>query len=371
MVDKRILYTKPSITDLEVKYAQDAAKNGWGDKCYEYINKFEKSFSEHIGSQYAIATSSCTGAYHMGLHALGIKKDDEIILADTNWIATLSPIVHLGAKPVFVDIDPKTWCINPDKIIEKINSKTKAIVATHIYGNLCDMDSLTEIAKKYNLHLIEDAAEAIGSKYKNKSAGSMGCFSTFSFHGTKTMTTGEGGMFLTNNEEIYNNVLTLSNHGRSANSTKQFWPDKYGFKYKMSNIQAAIGLAQLERVQELVQKKKYIFEFYSKELCNITGLSMNFVDSHNVGGFWMPNLVFEEQLDVSREKAFDEFKKNNIDARVFFWPLSSLPMINTDLSASNFNSYDIASRSINLPSYHDMTDSQLMRVVNVVKEIIN
>ena len=151
----KIHYSKPSITKHEIDFIMDAAKYGWGDKCYEYINKFEEIFKNFIGVKYAIATSRCTGAMHMGLYALNISKGDEVILADTNWIATVSPIVHLGAKPIFVDIDPLTWCIDPQQV-EKINKNTKAIIATHLYGNLCDMSELLKISKKYKIPLIED-----------------------------------------------------------------------------------------------------------------------------------------------------------------------------------------------------------------------
>lgn len=220
----RIFYTKPSITALEVQYATDAAANGWGDRCYDYINRFEAAFKHHLNTEFAIATSSCTGALHMGMSALGVGPGDEVIMADTNWIATAAPIVNLGAKPIFVDVDQESWCIDPDKAEAAITPRTKAIVAVHLYGNLCDMDRLLAIGEKYEIPIIEDAAEAIGSKWYGKCAGSMGTFGAFSFHGTKTLTTGEGGMFVTNNAELYERVLTLSNHGRARGQTKQFWP---------------------------------------------------------------------------------------------------------------------------------------------------
>jgi perosamine synthetase len=201
-IKNKIPYTKPSITELEIKYATDAASNGWGNNCYAYIDRFEKAFKEHLGVKYAIATSSCTGAIHMGLSALGIGPGDEVILADTNWIASASPITYLGAKPVFVDILSDTWCLDPDKVESAITSRTKAIIAVHLYGNLCEMDRLLEIGEKYKITVIEDAAEAIGSDYHGKKAGSIGEFGTFSFHGTKTVTTGEGGMFVTNNNDF-------------------------------------------------------------------------------------------------------------------------------------------------------------------------
>ena len=257
----RILYTKPSITDLEVTYAADAARNGWGERCYEYLHRFEQAFKAHLGVKYTIATSSCTGALHMGLAAMQVGPGDEVILADTNWIASAAPVVYLGAKPVFVDILPDSWCFDPERVEAAITPRTKAIMAVHLYGNLCDMDRLLDIGKRHGIPVIEDAAEAIGSQFHGKAAGSMGAFGSFSFHGSKTLTTGEGGMFATNDARLYEKVLTLSNHGRARGQTKQFWPDVVGYKYKMSNIQAAIGCAQLERIEELVGRKREILTY--------------------------------------------------------------------------------------------------------------
>jgi perosamine synthetase len=365
----RIFYTKPSITEKEVKYATDAAANGWGEKCYEYINRFEDAFKKHLGVRYAIATSSCTGALHMGMAALGIGQGDEVIMADTNWIATASPIVHLGAKPVFVDILPDSWCLDPDLVEQAITSSTKAIVAVHLYGNLCEMDKLLAIGEKHGIPVIEDAAEAIGSIYHGKPAGSMGKFGAFSFHGTKTLTTGEGGMFVTNDPELYEHVLTLSNHGRARNQAKQFWPDVVGFKYKMSNIQAAIGCAQTERIDELTRRKHEIFVYYRDHLTVLPGIFMNPEPEDTVNGAWMPTIVFDRQTGVTRGALQKMFAEENIDARVFFHPLSSLPMfkkqINTPISS------DIPERAINLPSFHDISYAEQDRVIDVIKRILN
>lgn len=363
----KVHYTKPSITELEVEYATDAAKNGWGENCYDYIFKFEHLFKEYLGVNYAIATSSCTGALHMGLAAIGIKPGDEVILADINWIASAAPITYLGAKPIFVDVLPDTWCINPDKIEKAITPNTKAIIAVHLYGNLCEMDEITAIAKRHNLYVIEDAAEAVGSVYKGKRAGRLGDFGTFSFHGTKTITTGEGGMFVTNNGDLYESVLTLSNHGRSRHS-KQFCPDAIGYKYKMSNIQAAVGCAQMERIDELIARKREVFLKYKKFLGGIKGLSMNPEKKGTVNGYWMPTVTFDASLNFDRKRLLNKFKENNIDGRVFFCPLSMLPMFKG--YSENNVAYDTHSRAVNLPSYHDLTDDEIMHVVNVVRSIL-
>ena len=364
----KIYYTKPSITELEMKYATDAAQNGWGERCYEYISRFEKALCEYLGVKYAIATSSCTGALHMGLAALGVGPGDEVILADTNWIATAAPIVHLGAKPVFVDILQDTWCIDPARVEEAITPRTKAIIAVHLYGNLCDMDALLSLGEKYDIPVVEDSAEAIGSIYHGKRAGSMGAFGSFSFHGTKTLTTGEGGMFVTNDDELYETVLTLSNHGRSRHQAKQFWPDMVGFKYKMSNLQAAIGCAQMERIHELTERKREILAEYQERLADIPGICMNPEPENVTNGAWMPTVVFASETGVTRENIQAAYASVNIDARVFFWPLSSLPMF--EPMSENMNSLSIPERAINLPSYHDMTKDDIERVCAVIYSLL-
>lgn len=364
----RIAYTKPSITDLEVSYATDAAANGWGERCYEYIDRFESAFKEYLGVKYAIATSSCTGALHMGMAAMGIGPSDEVIMADTNWIASAAPIVHLGAKPVFVDILPDSWCIDPDLAEAAITPKTKAIVAVHLYGNLCDMDKLLALGQTYGIPVIEDSAEAIGSVYHGKRAGSMGRFGTFSFHGTKTLTTGEGGMFVTNDDDLYETVLALSNHGRARGQTKQFWPDMVGFKYKMSNVQAAIGCAQLERVDELTERKRQILLSYRKNLAQYSRITINPEPHGIVNGAWMPTVVFSPEMGVTREQLQAAFQNENIDARVFFWPMTNLPIFGG--VPRNPVAESTASRAINLPSFHDITPDEIDRISDVIRGLI-
>lgn len=363
----RVPYTKPSITELEVSYAKDAAANGWGEHCYAYVGRFENSFKAHLGVKHAIATSSCTGALHMGMAALGIGPGDEVIMADTNWIATAAPIVHLGARPVFVDILPDSWCIDPELAEAAITPRTKAIVAVHLYGNLCEMDRLLALGQKHGIPVIEDAAEAIGSIYRGKRAGSMGRFGTFSFHGTKTITTGEGGMFVTDDDDLYEEVLTLSNHGRARSQTKQFWPDVVGFKYKMSNIQAAIGCAQIERISELTSRKREIFQAYHDGLAGVSGISMNPEPPGTQNGFWMPTVVFDESTGITTERLTAAFASENIDARVFFHPLSTIP----PFAGSSGGKWagDIPNRAINIPSFHDIAETEERRIVQVIQEI--
>ncbi len=365
----RIFYTKPSIMELETGYATDAARNGWGERCYEYLTRFENLFKQHLAVEYAIATSSCTGALHLGLAALGVGAGTEVIMADTNWIATAAPVVHLGAKPVFIDIDPHSWCLDPALVEKAITPKTRAIIAVHLYGNLCDMDRLLAIGAKHNIPVIEDAAEAIGSLYKGKRAGSMGRFGAFSFHGTKTLTTGEGGIFVTNDLALYERVLTLNNHGRARGQTRQFWPEVVGYKYKMSNVQAAIGCAQTERIVELVNRKREIMAHYRTHLAGLPGASMNPEVPGTVIGAWMPTIVFDEASGITREVLQSALVNDNIDARVFFHPLSGLPMF--EAQPENRFAWSIPKRAINLPSYHDMTEQDLNRVCDVICSLVS
>lgn len=363
-----IPYTRPSITELEIAYANDAVTTGWGERCYEYIGRFEREFAEHLGVDFAIATSSCTGALHLGLAARGIGPGSEVLLADTNWIATVSPVVHLGARPVFVDILPDTWCLDPSLVAAAITPRTKAIVATHLYGNVADVDACKRIGDQRGIPVIEDAAEALGSQTSGRRAGSLSAFGVFSFHGSKTLTTGEGGMFVTNDAALYDKALTLSNHGRAQSQTRQFWPEEVGYKFKMSNVQAAIGCAQLQRVDELVARKREILAYYRARLEEPGRVSMNPEPRGIVNGAWMPTVVFEPDTGVTAEKLLTAFAERGIDARPFFHPLSQFPMFGP--AANTPVAHSIAARAINLPSFHDITEQQMDEVVAVVDDVI-
>ena len=365
LVEKKIPINKPSITDLEVSYVNDAIRNGWGEKCYDYIHNFESAFSGHLGVKYAMATSSCTSAIHLALMALGVKEGDEVIVPEITWIASVAPVLYIGAKPVIVDVLKDTWCIDANKIREAITPKTKAIIAVHVYGNVCNMDDIMQIANEHNLMVLEDAAEGLGSSYKGKRVGSIGHAGVFSFHGTKTLSTGEGGMLVTNNVSTYDRVKVLNDHGRDPKDGKTFWMKEFGYKYKISNLQAAMGLAQTERIAELIQKKRQVFNWYADMLKDIS-CKMNPEYLDTVNGYWLPTLIFDKGLKFNRDSFFLFMKSKNIDSRPFFYPLSSLPMfkpVNT-----NGVAYGIYERGINLPSYHDITIEEAERVIDAIRE---
>jgi perosamine synthetase len=366
-MSSHIPYTVPSITELEVAYATDAARNGWGEACYDYIERFEEAFSQHLHVRHAIATSSCTGAMHLGLAGLRIGSGDEVILAETNWIATVAPIIHAGATPVLVDVCSDTWCIDPSKIEEAITPRTRAVVATHLYGNLAELDHLRAIVESHDIFLIEDAAEAIGSVYRGQAAGSVGHFGTFSFHGSKTVTTGEGGMFVTNDEELYSRVLSLSNHGRDPSEMRYFMPHRIGFKFKMSNLQAAIGCAQMERIDELVVRKQEILDLYRRRLNQLPGATMNVEQDGCVNGAWMPTVRLDGYGERIASELGEALQLADVDARPFFPPLSSLDMFDSQLEHAV--AYRLAKEAINLPSFHAMTEDQFDRVCSVVEVV--
>ena len=364
---KHIAYTKPSIGELEKQYVCDAIENGWGKLCYDYIYKFQDAFKEYLGVNHAIATSSCTGALHIALATLGIKKGDEVIVPDSTWIASVSPIMYRCATPVFVDVKEETWCIDPQKIQEAITPQTKAIICVHLYGNMCEMDEIIAIAKEHNLYVIEDAAEALGSEYKGKKAGSIGDFGVFSFHGTKTLTTGEGGMLVCNEHKLYEKAAMLHDHGRDKNVKKMFWASDIGYKYKISNIQAALGYAQMQRIEELLAKKIKIFESYKRELAGLRGIQLNYSQEYVKNSYWMPTLIFDASLGIDRDSLIEYLQERNIDARVFFYPISSLDMFE---NADNKNAYKLSNNGINLPSYFDMSDDDIVYVVKTLKDFM-
>lgn len=365
----------PSITQKEIDYVNDAVKNAWYADANLYNLKFENAFKNYIGSRYAVALPSCTSAIHLALVALGIGPGDEVIVPDVTWIASAAPINYVGANPVFADIDEKTWCISKESFEKCITPKTKALIVVDLYGGMPDMDGIREVASKNNIIIIEDAAEAIGSEYKGKKAGSFGEIGVFSFHGSKTITTGEGGMLVTNREDFYNRILIARDHGRDPQDSRMFWNIEIGYKYKMSSMQAALGLAQLERIDELVGKKRQIFKWYRNRLLKMDGiLNINYEDDTILNSFWMITAIIDPALNITKDTLIKEFKNNNISCRPFFYPLSSLPAYFSALSEAatkNVNSYKISPYGINLPSGFNVDENTVNYVCDSFSSIVN
>lgn len=363
---KLIPVTGPWITEKEVRYVAQAARDGWNENYKKYINLFEEKFAKYVGRKYALATSSCTAALHLSYIALGLKKGDEVIVPNISWIASIEPLYWMGIKVIFADINPQTWCIEAEDIEKKITKKTKAILMVDLYGNMPDIKSILKLVRKYRLKIIEDAAEAVGSEYYGKKAGSFGDVSVFSFHGSKTMVTGEGGMLLTNNKKIIERAGYFNDHCKDPK--KAFWNLGVGYKYKMSNFQAACGLAQLERIKELINKKRKIFSWYKKRLSKIPGLQLNVEPPHTKNTYWMVTIVFDKKYKVNKEKIIKEFLKYNIQTRPFFYPFSIMPAINSQ--ANTPIALDISSRAINLPCGLNITEEQVDYICNTLINIL-
>jgi perosamine synthetase len=358
-----IPYTRPSISETEIEYCIDAVTNGWGERCYEYIGRFEEAFRTYIGVEYAHATSSCTGALVLALRSLGVSPNDEVIVADLNWVAAASAVKTLGATPICVDVEIDSWCISPAAVRSAINKATKAIIVTHLYGNVASISALVELSKEFGLPLIEDAAEALGSEYLDGKLGTFGDIGVFSFHGTKTMTTGEGGMLVTNNAELYEKAIMLNNHGRSSRTHKSFWSEDWGYKYKISNVQAAIGLGQVERLPHLVERKREIFNSYKSILEN-SGLRLNAERAGEKNSYWMPTIIFDNPHNIDlRSPALKSFSAKGIDARPVFWKLSDFEFISN--ATENVNASMLSKSGINLPSFHDIQDSEIQQVAEI------
>lgn len=364
-INKMIPSAGPSISQKEVKYVSDAVKNGWYENRNGYIKKFEQKFTEYVDTKYAIATSSCTGAMHLALAALNIKEGDEIIIPETTWIATAAVVTYVGATPVFVDVDKDTWTIDPNSIRKAINKRTKGIIPVHVYGHPANMDEIIKIAKEYGLFILEDAAASIGAEYKGKKTGGLGDAGAFSFHGTKLLVTGEGGMMVTNDDKIYERASFLANQGRDSNIP--FFMNEIGYKYKMSNIQAALGLAQLERIDELIKKKKQIYEWYKSHLLVVKGIRLNVEKDWAKSTYWMSSIVLEDTLPIDREEFRAKLKKKNIDTRPIFLPISSFPMFKkTNNPVAEF----VGRRGVNLPSPLNLTKEQADYVSESILELI-
>ncbi|NQU41450.1 MAG: DegT/DnrJ/EryC1/StrS family aminotransferase [Lentisphaerae bacterium] len=366
---RTILAAKPSITQREIDYVTDAVTTGWGAQCYDYLNRFSECLREYFDVPHVWPTSSCHGALHIGLKALGVGPGDEVIVPDLTWTGSVFPISWLGATPVFVDALESSWCISPASIIAAITPRTRAIVIVHLYGNLCDMDAIMEIGRAHGIPVIEDAAEAVGSEYHGRKAGSIGDMGVFSMHGTKTLTSGEGGALLCNRDDLVESIATIENQGRKPGKHIIFWVDEIGLKYKLSNIQAALGLGQFERAGELVGAKRKIFDWYQTLLADWDDIALNPQPEGCLNSYWQPTIMFGESwgmTEVRRNALVTAVTSVGVGIRPLFYPVSKLPMY--EPAPQNHVTYALHGRGINLPNYFDMTQDDVAYVLATVRE---
>lgn len=366
----------PFITDREVQLVTEAVKYGWYEDRNMHIDQFIEEFSSYVGMKYCLPTCNCTSAIHLALLGLNIGPGDEVIVPDITWVASACPIHYVGATPVFADIDRKNWCLNPESFEKSITEKTKAVIVVDLYGNMPEMNEIIKIAKDYKIHVIEDAAEAIGAEYKGKRAGSFGEIGVFSFNATKLMIAGQGGVLLTNNKRIYERTKRLWHHGMPEYTTsKTFWSEEIGFNYQWSNIHAALALAQFRRLDELIARKREAFKWYHKRLKEIEGIQLNAEQKYVKNTFWIVTAILSPKYGLKKEKIMEEFKKYNIDLRPFFYPMSSMPPYSEycrDKNMEKINpiSYEFSPYGICLPSAMSLTESDVDYVCNCLKRIL-
>ncbi len=371
---KNIQVAGPSITAREVDYVRDAAENAWGENANTYHARFEAAFASAVNRRYAMALPSCTAGLHLALAGLGIGPGDEVIVPDVTWIATVAPVSYVGATPVFADMDAVGWCVTAESLAACITPRTRAIIVVDLYGAMPPMDEILALAGQHKIPVIEDAAEAAGSQYHHRRAGSFGLTSVFSFHGSKTLTTGEGGMLLSDDAAFFARCQFLRDHGRAPGDVS-FRSAEVAFKYKMSAMQAAMGLAQIERLDELFARKREIFGWYQELLADTPGITLNGEGAGVINSYWMVTAIFPRRFRLDKPALMAAFKEYGIATRPMFDPLSDIPAFSAlpqaaAARARNKVSYDIAPRGLNLPSGFNLTREDVMRVCAALKEIL-
>ena len=366
-MNKKISFAGPSITDKEIEYVIDATKNGFYENYFFHTKKLEKRICDYLGVKYAIATHCCTMALHLAVIALDLGEEDEVIVTDFSWVATAHSVAYTGAKCVFVDIDPDSWCIDPKAIKAAITPKTKAIMLVHSFGHPAQMDEIMAIAKEYNLRVIEDAAPALGAKFKGKKTGTFGDVGCFSFQGAKLTVSGEGGIFVTDNEELFNKATLAASMGRT-DSKAVFWSDSMGYQYTIANLTAALALAQVERVDELLAMKRKIFEWYYARLKDVPGIKIIKEKEGCESNYCYPSILLEDSISVDRDTVLQKLAKNNIHCRPGFPQMSRFPMY--EQRFENPVAKNVAERGISLASAANLDESDVDFVCQKLVEFI-
>ena len=371
--NNKIWLSPPHISENEKKYVDEAFEQNWIAPVGPHINKFEDELSK-VSQGFDVAVlSSGTAAIHLALVLLGVKNDDCVICSSFTFSASVNPIIYLGASPIFIDSEKDTWNMDPSLLEQaivnqiNINKKPKAIILVHLYGYPSKIEEIISISKKYDIPIIEDAAEALGSKYKNQPLGTFGDIGIFSFNGNKIITTSSGGAILSKNKEFIKKAKFLATQARE--DQPHYEHKEIGYNYRMSNVCAAIGLGQLEVLETRVVKRRYIHDFYKNKLSKIE--SIKFLN--DIDGFysnrWLTTIVLEENSKINSEKIRLELQKNNIESRPLWKPMHLQPVFNTYQAFTNGVSEDLFNRGLCLPSGSNMSDQDLNRVVDIIKNL--
>lgn len=366
---ERISIAIPVFNGNEKKYLDECIDTGWVSANGRFINKFQENFAAFCGSKYALACSNGTVTLHLILKALGIREGDEVIIPTLTYVATANAVAECGATPVFVDSDPKTWNVDPGAIEKAITPRTRAIIPVHLYGLACDMAAITDISQRFCIPVVEDAAEAHGAKSGGKRVGSIGKAGSFSFFGNKIITSGEGGMIVTDDEELYRRMTALRAQGIDPN--RRYWHIMRAYNYRMTNMQAALGLAQLEKISWHLAQRQRVAEVYKKLIKEkldgyATIQKVNAPESHV---YWMNSILLTDKVKKSRDQIMAEMEAKNIEMRPLFYPMHIMPPYR-DESAACPIAEKLSSRGINLPSHALLDEEKITYIVDSLQKII-
>jgi perosamine synthetase len=367
--DERIYLpiSEPYFRGKELLYINECVLTGWVSSAGKFVTRFEKSFAEFCGVKHAIAVSNGTAALHLSLLSSDIGAGDEVIVPTLTFIATANAVSYTGAKPVFVDSEPETWNLDPDCIEKAISPKTKAIIPVHLYGHPACMEPIMEIADRYNLIVIEDAAEAHGAMYKGKKVGSIGNLGVFSFYGNKIITTGEGGMVVTNDGRLAELIRTLRDHGMDKD--RRYWHSLLGYNYRLTNIQAALGCAQMENIDLILQKKIEIAQTYKKLLQHIPGITLPNEASWAKNIFWLYSILIDEsKFGMGSDDVIMELRERKVEARPLFPPIHTQPIYATGQRLPVAER--ISSKGLSLPSSVNLSNNDIERVVSAIADMV-
>lgn len=364
----RLPVAQPFLGGNELAYVSDCISTNWISSQGYYVKHFEDMFREYFSLSGAVSTSSGTTALHLALAALGIGPGDEVIVPDLTFAACANVVLQCGATPVLVDILEDSWTIDPSKIESSVTDRTRAIMAVHLYGHPCDMDPLMEVAERHGLYVIEDCAESLGSEYKGRLTGTIGDVGCFSFFANKVITTGEGGMVITDNDDLEDKMHVLRDHGMTKG--KRYWHDVAGFNYRMTNIQAAIGVAQMEKVGDFIEKRRRTAKIYSENLVGIPGLTIPAEAEWAKSIFWLYSILIDEGMTgISAEGLMESLSKNGVDTRPLFYPLNIQPPYD-GMGRAFPVSEKVAREGVSLPTSYSYDQEDIERVCRAIKDIL-
>ena len=364
--ERFIPVAEPVLTGNELAYVSDCVTSGWVSSIGKYVTRFEDDFARFCGVKHGIATSNGTTALHLALVTLGIGPGDEVIVPTLTFVATANVVAYTGAKPVFADSEPRTWNMDPNDVARKITPATRAIIPVHLYGHPVDMDAVNALARERNLVVIEDAAEAHGAEYKGKRVGALSRVGAFSFYGNKIVTSGEGGMLTPTDDALTERLQFLRDHAMSP--TRRYWHPEIGYNYRITNIQAALGVAQMERVDEFVARKRAIAKLYTELLDGIPGVHLPPEEPWAKNVYWMYSILIDDTARLPRDELMRRMKTRGVDSRPFFHSIHTMPPYATGQSLPVAER--LSRQGINLPSSCALTDDDVRRVARVIRETL-